>query len=134
MFDRAKLSFVERFQVRTERIRKEGSPYYSYIPGAIAFGADDYIYLDTQFPQARKYSPLDWVEIANNDAVDVTITMNGGETLPVPAGVLRTIDGKALRTFNIHNDDGAVNSTPGKIVVTFQREPITTDKLARRLA
>lgn len=127
-----RMSFRERWSARLERIRKEGSPYYTYQPGIIAAGADDYIYSDSQFPLSRKYSPLDWIEVANNGAVSLTVTLNGNQPFPCPAGTIRTIDEFPVRSVNIHNDDAAAASVAGLITLTLQRQPITQDKFVRR--
>lgn len=110
---------------RLARVRKEGSPHFTYIPGAIAAAADNYIHINSQFPLSRKYSPLDWLEFTNNDSVNLTITINGNQPFPCPAGTIRTIKGKgvAVHTLNIHNDDAATATTQGLVVVTMQRQP-----------
>ncbi len=128
-----RMTFSERWTSRLTRIRKEGSPFYQYIPGIIAAGADDYIYPDTQWPQSRKYAPLDWIEITNNGAVALTITLNGNQPFPCPAGTIRVIDEFALRSINIHNDSGAAGSVAGLVRLTLQRQPITIDRFVRRL-
>jgi len=117
-------------QQRALRTRREGSPYYRWPPGIIAAGADAYIFLDTQFPESRKYAPLDWYEIVNNSTENLTITLNGGQQHIVPAGTARKDDLTAITSFNIHNDSAA-DTTAGEVIVTFQREPITQDKALR---
>ena len=75
------------YQVRQERIKREGSPYYTWTPGAIAAGVTSGIYLQTQFPDARKYEPLDWLEIVNNEAANnLSLVLNDADTFAVPAG------------------------------------------------
>lgn len=118
---------------RLERVKREGSPTYTWNMPATAAAAVAVIYVDTQFPASRKYAPLDYIEIVNNEAAnDLTITINGNETRPIPAGTIRTIHGSgvALKHIAITND-GAAITTLGKIVVTLQKEPLTIDKWAR---
>jgi len=115
---------------RALRIRKEGSPYYRWSPGIIVAGADAYIFLDTQFPESRKYAPLDWYEIVNNSTRNLTITLNGGQQHIVPAGTTRKDDLTAITSFNIHNDSAA-DTVAGEVIVTFARQPITEDKALR---
>ena len=130
----AKLTFSERFTARLQKIRKEGSPYYLYTPGIIAAGADEYFHVDTSFPLSRKYAPLDWIEITNNDSVALTITINGTQPFPCPAGTIRTIDEMPIRSVNVHNDDGATGTTAGLVRITLQRQTITSDRFVRRFA
>ncbi len=119
------------FISREESIKREGSQYFTWEVPVTATTATAVIYVPTQFPQSRKYSPLDWIEIANNDpACNLTVTINNGDTFPVPMGVIRTIKGKALWHIAVTND-GGVNSTARAIIVTLQKEPMTIDKLAR---
>jgi hypothetical protein len=118
--------------VRQERIKREGSPYYPWTPGVIAPTATEVIHVPTQFPDSRKYQPLDWIEVCNNDAAnDLTLTINGNESWPVPAKTIRTIDNLALWHVQLTNN-GGVNTTAGSIVVTLQKQPLTIDKWARR--
>lgn len=119
------------YQVRQERIKREGSPYYSWAVPATAAAASSNIHVPTQFPAARKYEPLDWLEIVNNEAVNnLNLTINGQDTFPVPAGTIRTIDGKALWTLLVTNN-GAVITTLNNIIVTLRRQPMTIDKWTR---
>jgi len=120
------------FTVRQERIKREGSPYYTWKVPVTAASATSVMNPESQFPEARKYFPLDWLEIANNDAVDLTLVINSAESIPVPAGTIRTIDNLAVRFMAVTNDDPAAPSTLGKIIVTLQRQPLTIDKWARR--
>lgn len=115
---------------RALRIRRDGSPYYRWSPGIILAGADAYIFLDTQFPDSRKYAPLDWYEIVNNAGENLTITLNGGQQHVVPSGTSRKDDLTAVRSFNIHNDS-ATDTAAGEVIVTFARQPITQDKALR---
>jgi len=120
---------------RMKRVRQEGSPPYVWTPGSIAAGGSLSIYLDTQFPDSRKYSPLDWIEIANGDEVDLTITINTDETRLVPARVIRIVDDDiGIRHVKVTNNHASTATTANRIVLTFQRKAITIDTLARRLS
>jgi len=116
---------------RQARVNKSGSPFFRYVPGIIAIGANDYIWINTQFPEAAKYAPLDWYEIVNNSAVNLTITINGVQSHLVPASTSRKDDNTAIHSFNIHNDSAAAATAAGEVVVTFQRQPITEDRAIR---
>jgi hypothetical protein len=125
------------YLTRLERIKKEGSPYYTWQVPATGPGATSQIDLFTQFPLARKYMPLDWLEIVNNDTVNCTLLLNGpgGDALAVPAGTSRPIRGhKSMNQVGVRNDDAAATSTLNLITVTLRREPITVDDVARGLA
>lgn len=119
--------------IRQERIKREGSPYYTWTPGAITAGGGTLaIYIPDQFPASRKYQPLDWIEIVNNEASnDLRVVINGNTTFPVPAKTIRTIDNESLRHIQLINDGGS-NTTPGLIYATLQKQPLTIDKWARR--
>ncbi len=133
-FDRANLHNPRNtYQVRQERIKREGSPYYTWIVPVTATTATSPIHVPSQFPQSVKYEPLDWLEIMNNEpANNLTIRINQSESLPVPAGTIRTVEGKSLWSIDVTND-GGVNTTLGLIVVSLRRQPMTIDKWARRL-
>lgn len=119
------------YLVRQERIKREGSPYYSWAVPVTAAGASSAIYVPTQFPDGKKYHPLDWLEICNNDTnCNLTLTINGNTTLPVPSGTIRTIENKALHHIAIKND-GAVATAANKIICSLQRQPLTMDKWVR---
>jgi len=117
---------------RMRRIRREGSPLYRWIPGIIAATASAAIYLNTQFPDSKKYAPLDWLEIINNDLVDLDLTINGMEIRTIPAGVIRKVDDDiGLQHIAITNRDAALASVAGKIILSFQRKAMTADGAAR---
>jgi len=119
---------------RLERIKREGSPPYVWQVPATAAGASAVIYVPTQFPASRKYEPLDSLEIVNNESAnDITVTINGREVRPVPAGTIRHIHGSGVALWHIQvTNDGAAITTLKKITLTLQKEPMTIDKWARR--
>ena len=120
-----------RYNVRAERIKREGSPYYTYVPGIIVATEWDVLCPSTQFPISKKYEPLDWLEIVNNDAVDISIAINGHDSFLVLAKTIRTIDGLPLWQVDITNNSAVTDSVAGKIVLSLQRQPLTIDKWAR---
>lgn len=120
---------------RLERVKREGSPIYTWNVPATAAGATAKIRVPDQFPDSRKYEPLDSLEIVNNESViDLLLTINDNETRAVPAGTIRTIKGTgiALWTIAVANQHASATSTLYKIVCTLQREPMTIDKWAQR--
>jgi len=119
---------------RLERIKREGSPYYTWTVPVTAASATAVIYVPTQFPDGRKYEPLDWLEIVNNESANnLTLVINNGDSFKIPASSIRTINNKALWHLAVTND-GLVNTTLKEIVVTIRREPVTIDKWARNQA
>ena len=117
---------------RQERIKKEGSDYYSWNTPVTAPGAITTIEIAHQFPEARKYQPLDWIEVHNTDVVDVSLIINVGTVLPVSASSLRTVDNHALWQVGIRNDHATISTTLNKIKVSLRRQPMTIDEWARR--
>lgn len=136
LFERAGIqkprNYQDLWQIRQERIKKEGSEFFTWRPGVTIAGARTSIEIKTQFPMARKYMPLDYVQVANNDAVDLTLTINGQETLPVPIGTIITVSDKWLYEIGITNDDAVAPTVVNRITVTLQRQPETIDSWARR--
>ncbi len=136
MFDRrflSKTSWRRTWTVRQERIKKEGSEYFTWQVGVVAATVLSHIEIARQFPRAKKYEPLDWIEVVNNEsAINLTLTINGGETFPVPAGTIRTLDNKKLWEISVTNNHAADSTTAGLVVVTLRRQPKTIDDWARR--
>jgi len=117
---------------RLETIKKEGSEYFSWAVPATIAGAISNIEIATQFPRARKYQPLDFIEVMNNDAVNITLIINNDEFLPIPALAIRPVAGHKLWQIGIRNDDALAPSIAGMIIVSLRREPQTIDDWARR--
>ncbi|GAI27636.1 unnamed protein product, partial [marine sediment metagenome] len=84
------------------------------------------------FPESKKYEPLDFIELVNNDVVDVSLAINGQNHFVCLAGTIRTIEGMPLHEIRITNNDAATATTTGKIILTLQRQPLTIDKWARQ--
>lgn len=117
---------------RLERIKREGSPPYVYEAGVIAATASEAFNVGQYFTAARKYQPLDWLEVVNNETtIDVLITINSGDAWLVPAKSIRTIDNTALWHISITNRHAANSTTAGMIRLTLQKQPLTIDKWIR---
>lgn len=119
--------------VRQQRVLQHGSEYFTIKPAAIDAG-DFTIYdidTSTELEAARKYKPLDFVEITNNDTVDIELTLNFQDTFLIPKGVIKTITERSFYSLKIKNI-GSAATTADKIVLTLQRMPITTDQYIRK--
>lgn len=117
---------------RSVRIRREGSRPYVWEMPVTAAGAVAVINMRAQFPESRKYEPLDSIEIVNNEvANNVTLVINGGEPRYIPAGTIRHIHGRGVALWHIAiTNDGAGATTLGLIMVTLQKEPYTINRWA----
>jgi len=120
---------------RLKRIDEVGSPVYPFNVPVIA--AATYIEQDiaSQFPAARKYQPLDWTEIINNDTVDLNLYLNGtgGDYYHIPAGTTRIINRTAVWQYRLTNCDAVTDTTLGKVKISFQRLSLDADEQARRM-
>ena len=115
----------------------EGSPKYHYNVPALAAGVFVDFDIQTQFPQARKYEPLDNCVIINNDAVDITVQFNGagGFDAVIPAGVIRTLSHEELGGIwyvRITNNDAVAATIVNMIDLEFYKQPEDADSVARR--
>src|SRR4030042_5352716 len=82
--------------VRAERIKREGSEPFVWTVPATATTAYAYIKVSTQFPLARKYEPLNFIEIVNNENSNgLLVWINGrnGEAFILPVTTMRTAEG-----------------------------------------
>jgi len=132
LFDIARISPPRNIRlIRQERIKREGSPPYTWPVPVTAAGARAALYPDTYFPASKKYSPLDYIQLSNNDSVDVMLIINTTEQTFCPAGSVTTVDNIGLRHIMIQNLDGAVASTLYKIYAVLQKQAQTIDKWAR---
>jgi hypothetical protein len=116
---------------REQRIKQQGSPDYNWTPALIAASALIDIEVARQFPDAKKYEPLDTLELTNNDVVDITLTVNGNETYYLPAGVIKKRKDKPVWFIRLTNNSAAVATTAGKIVCLLSRSAMSEDKQVR---
>ena len=119
---------------RLKRIDEQGSRVYPFEVPQIAASA--YLERDiaSQFPDAAKYQPLDWVEIINNDNVDLDLYLNGsgGNYFHIPSGTSRVINRTAVWQYRITNCSTTTATVVGKVKISFQRLPLDADEKARR--
>jgi len=119
--------------LREQRILQYGSEFFTLKPASIPAGDFTVYDIDTstELRDAVKYKPLDFIEITNNDAVDIEVQLNFQDTFLVPKGVIKTISEKPFLAIKIKNIGVSATSTD-KIVLTVQRMPITVDKYIRK--
>jgi hypothetical protein len=119
--------------VRQQRVLQNGSEYFTIKLPSIAMG-DFAIYdIDTsaELSAAKKYKPLDFIQITNNDVADIEVSLNFQDTFLVPKGVIKTISERPFYAIKIKNV-GSSDTTADKVVLTLQRMPITTDQYIRQ--
>ena len=117
---------------RLERIKREGSPNFDYILPVTATTVTVTNHIPTQFPLSRKYEPLDFLEVTNNEAVnDITITINNQDAYYCPAGTIRLIHGRGIAVWQVAiTNNGVGKTTLGLIRLTHKKEASTIDKRA----
>ena len=132
MFQTKSIKTIENITLkRRERVKRDGSPYYTWTPGIIASGATTTIYVPSQFPASRKYEPLDFIELTNMESANnLTLTINSTDQFTAPAGVIRNVHQKGLWSVAITNN-GSGATTSGNVVASLRREPLTIDKWSR---
>ena len=118
--------------IRLERIKREGSPNYNYALPLTAPAAIVTLHIPGQFPESRKYQPLDSIEIVNNEPANpLNITINNRDTYYCPAGAIRTIHGRGIALWQLSIENlGVGNTTLGLVQITMKKEAMTVDKWA----
>lgn len=119
--------------VRQQRVLQHGSEYFTIKLPAIAAGDFNVYDIDNspELETARKYKPLDFVQITNNDTIDIELKLDSQDTFLIPKGVIKTISERSFYSLKIKNI-GSATTTADKIVLTLQRMPITTDQYIRK--
>jgi hypothetical protein len=113
--------------VRLERVKREGSEPFVWAVPATATTAYSYIKVSNQFPLARKYEPLDFIEIVNNENSNgLLIYINGrmGEVFTMPAKTMRTAEGLHIWSVEVYNE-GLTTTTLNAVRITLQKLPLT---------
>ena len=120
-------------KVRQQRVLRYGSEYFTIKLPVITAG--EFVVYDIgtspALNSAKKYKPLDFVEVTNNDVVDAEVSLDFQDTFLVPRGVIKTISERSFHSLKIKNIS-ASDSSADKIILTLQRMPITSDTYIRR--
>lgn len=132
------LKIGDRFRVkntqeqRMSRVRKNGTGFYTLVITTLAAGTYQFAEMEITFPALKKYGQPNWIEVANNDVVDVTLYINGmSDYIQVLAGTIRNLRRPAIFQIAIQNNDAASAITANKVVVKVRYAPVDADELAR---
>lgn len=118
--------------VRERRIQKAGSPYFNLeLPTIPPQGIKAYMVTDVS-EAARKYLPLDYIEVTNLAIVDVMLCLDDGDSFIIPHGTIKSIEDKPFRRFRITNRDITNETGNAKVLIQMQRLPITIDTWIRK--
>ena len=115
---------------RLLRTLQDGSPNYLQTFGALVSGANEYVEVESTFPEARKYLPLMSLVVTNNSVCDVDLEINGKAAAPLPAGVIWAQSDSPIWSFRITNND-STNAASGKIAANIQTPPMSQSQFTR---
>jgi hypothetical protein len=127
----------DRFLGRRRQLTREveGSPTFVSRNLEMATGVRwDISYENgVDFPNSRKYLPLDFLEVVNNSTQDISTYLNGGaEKRVIKAGVVREFR-QAIYRLAIVND-GAGTIAADELEITAQRMEADADSAAKKAA
>lgn len=131
MLDQAFKDLVTRKRARLDLVNREGSPVFPLTFGAITgSGGREYHEIRASIPAARKYEPMDLVVLTNRSAEVVDVEINGLAFDVLPANTRVTISEQAIWSLALINN-ATGNIAAGAITATFQRAPLSVDRIAR---
>ena len=111
---------------RPKRVRTEGSPTFIFASPAIAANATWMLNLrtNTEYGGAIvKYLPLDFIEISNDQAEDIEVTLNGDQVYRVLGNSARTIEREFAQVQVLNTSANAIAA--GGIRLLMERVPTT---------
>jgi hypothetical protein len=115
---------------RLQDVNRYGSPIYSHICGIIALGANEEYSIESEFPQAMKYKPIDTTLIVNDSSSAINVILNAGmATFYIPAGIVFPIENTVINQVQIYAF-GAVAA--GEVVINHKRAAMSIDKLVQK--
>lgn len=119
---------------RQKRADKFGSPYCDIELPQVSAGATKEYEIENSSDLADwlKYAPLDFLEVVNNDAVDLQLTIDQQAKFYIPSGSTRTLSHRSWRRFEIKNLDSTTATTVGKVRISCQKMALTQDEALRR--
>lgn len=101
----------------------QGSQFYEYKCAQIAAAAKVVVRISEQFPNARIFEPLDYIEFINNSAVSITIGLSGEEPYTIPPYMIKPFSKKPYREFSITNLSATTAIATSEVIVHCQRMP-----------
>jgi len=118
-------------QERRDVSNRDGSPSFLHTFGVIAATTGrEYIEIAERFPAARRYEPLDTVQITNRATESLSLEINGTVITIVPSSSVFTLADQAIWSLALLNTE-ATATTDAEITARFLRAPLTADKIAR---
>jgi hypothetical protein len=121
---------VDLREQRALTVLRDGSPNFFMNLGAIAAGAFQYVFVEDQFPKARKYQPMMNIVITNNSGENVDLQINGQDFAKLPAGVIWSDTESPVWSFKITNND-ATNVAANEISVNLSSPPMSQSEYTR---
>ncbi|MBI4201586.1 MAG: hypothetical protein HY532_00530 [Chloroflexi bacterium] len=97
-----------------------GSPPIAYRNSEIAAGVSWIENLEAD-PVAKKYAPMDYIEVVNNSNYVLGLYLDGRERLGIPQLSTKTVESIPFRSFRLVNEDGANAVAAGKVDITIQK-------------
>jgi len=108
--------------LRNTALIEQGSPTFEHTCGIIAGSAIEWVQVDTTFPRSRTWSPLNYVEVLNNSAQEITVYHNSTQDSQlIPAYMIKPFSNKPVRVLGIQNN-GAVATVAGDVILRFSRK------------
>lgn len=118
-------------QERRDVSNRDGSPSFLHTFGVLAATTGrEYIEIANRFPAARRYEPLDTVQITNRATESLSLEINGTVITIVPSSSVTTLSDQAIWGMALINEE-ATATTASEITARFFRAPLTADKIAR---
>ena len=99
------------------------SPQFSHNFASIAASASFILAIEDVYPRVRKYPVMNWLEVVNNDVVNINVNVNGVKDYYIPAKNVRTIYIPNVRHIRIDNLDASTASTINRIRTIFSYKP-----------
>lgn len=118
--------------IRRERIKREGSPPFTWQVPVIAASGSTAIHVSTEFPRSKKYAPLDKMIFTNSGIVDVMLYINEDDSYFLPAGSITTVDQVGIHHIKVTNLNVISATVLNKIYAVLSRDSMTIDEYARR--
>ena len=121
------------FPVKTKELKKLGSQVFEWNSAIIVAGASIDVDIENTFPAARVYMPLDHMEVINNSAQIISISLDTTqEPIRIPAYMIKPITKRNFRKFRIVNT-GGVNTAANEISIHMKKLPQDGDSFIANL-